>query len=211
MLPSATVLEKLNAFREDAGLITKRGDPQYPNYVEGFPGVACADSDNPDSYQAWSAAGIEADQQYGYFGRIWTWVSSICANWHGKGYGRYMGPFTQKTANPVLVIGNYFDPATRYQGAQKAASLLPNSRLLSVNGWGHVSLFLSQCADQYVSDYLLNISLPPAGTVCNQDLVPFVDITSSASAGQAGMARHSVIPQLIPDVVKKGVRSADPR
>ena len=38
------------------GYISKRGFPKYPNFLEGFPAVACADSDNPDSYAAWSAA-----------------------------------------------------------------------------------------------------------------------------------------------------------
>jgi len=73
----------------------------------------------------------------------------------------------------VLVIGNQFDPATRYQGAVTAAALLPNSRLLTVHGWGHTSLFLSSCADAAVTRYLIDLTLPPAGTVCQQDHVPF--------------------------------------
>lgn len=208
MAAPATISARLQAFWVDAGLITKRGTPRYPNNVEGFPGVACADSDNPDTYAAWWEAGIAADQQYGYFGRLWTYASSICAAWPGGHAGRYMGPFTAATANPVLVVGNFFDPATRYQGAQKAASLLPNSRLVSLHGWGHVSIFLSQCMDNIVADYLLNGTLPPEGTVCNQDLVPFVDIVSAAGASQASTERQSLIPMLVPDAVKKGVHGA---
>jgi pimeloyl-ACP methyl ester carboxylesterase len=153
--------------------ITKRGFPHYPNLVEGFPAVACSDSDNPHSYSAWSAAGAEADAAFGYFGRIWTWASSICAAWPSSDPDRYMGPFTNHTANPVLVIGNRFDPATRYEGAVTAATLLPNSRLLTVHGWGHTSLFLSGCADATVTRYLVDLTLPSAGTVCEQDHVPF--------------------------------------
>ncbi len=77
------------------------------------------------------------------------------------------------TANPVLVVGNRFDPATPYAGAVKVASLLPGSRLLTVNGWGHTSLFLSACADDAVNTYLLTSVPPPAGKVCNQDVTPF--------------------------------------
>jgi hypothetical protein len=84
-----------------------------------------------------------------------------------------MGPFNGATANPVLVIGNLFDPATRYQGAVIASTLLPNSRLLTVHGWGHTSLFLSQCADVVQTRYLVSLSLPAIGTVCDQDHVPF--------------------------------------
>ena len=130
----------------------------------------CADSVNPTSYAAFSAA---ADDATGYFGRIWGWTASICAVWNARDDDRYLGPFTRVTANPVLVVGNRFDPATPYAGAVKVASLLPNSRLLTVNGWGHTSLFLSACADNAIDSYLLTSVPPPSGTTCNQDVTPF--------------------------------------
>lgn len=195
----------LYAVWDDLGYITKRGFPRYPNYVEGFPGVACADSDNPDNYAAWWDAAQQAEADYGYFGPLWTYVSSICAAWPGEDASRYMGPFTADTANPVLVVGNYYDPATRYEGAQTVSGLLPNSQLVSLNGWGHVSLFLSSCMDQIVADYLLDGSLPADGTVCNQDLTPFVDFGPSTALGAAAVNRASLMPELVPDAVSKGV------
>jgi pimeloyl-ACP methyl ester carboxylesterase len=157
------------------GYITKRGFPHYPNFLEGFPSVACSDSDNPDAYSFWSAAGAAADAAHGYFGRLWTWVTSICAEWPFADEDRYMGPFDRATAHPVLVVGNTFDPATPYHGAVTVDGLLPNSALLTVHGWGHTSLFLSQCADAAVTRYLVDGTTPPAGTVCEQDQVPFAD------------------------------------
>jgi len=153
--------------------ITKRGMPHYENFVEGFPAVACADSDNPHSYAAWSTNGNASEAAFGYFGRLWTWVSSICAAWPTSDADRYTGPWNHRTANPVLVIGNQFDPATRYQGAVTASNLLPSSRLLTVHGWGHTSLFLSACADAVQTRYLVDLTLPSPGTVCEQDHVPF--------------------------------------
>ena len=70
---------------------------------------------------AWSINGALADAQFGYFGRPWTWTSSICAEWPGSDNDRYTGPFTRATANPVLVVGNRFDPATPYQRDEVAA------------------------------------------------------------------------------------------
>ncbi len=169
-LDPAALGAKLQRFLSVPSYIAKRGFPHYQNFVEGFPAVACADSDNPHSYSAWSKA---ADAAPGYFGRIWTWVSSICAAWPRSDADRYMGPFNKRTANPVLVIGNLFDPATRYEGAVTASKLLPNSRLLTVHGWGHTSLFLSQCADAAAVHYLVDLTLPAPGTVCEQDRVPF--------------------------------------
>ena len=52
----------------------------------------------------------------------------------------------QPTLRPVLVVGNQFDPATRYEGAVTVHDLLPNSSLLTLHAWGHTSLFLSGCA-----------------------------------------------------------------
>jgi pimeloyl-ACP methyl ester carboxylesterase len=153
--------------------ITKRGFPHYTNFIESFPAVACSDSDNPHSYGAWSTAGAAADAAFGYFGRLWTWASSICAAWPTSDADRYVGPWNHNTANPVLIIGNQFDPATRYEGAVIAAGLLPNSRLLTVHGWGHTSLFLSSCADAVQTRYLVDLTLPSVGTVCEQDHVPF--------------------------------------
>ncbi len=154
----------------------------YPNFVEGFPGVACSDSNNPNNYFAWRKAGIEADEQFGYFGRLWTWVSAICAKWTAHDEDRYLGPFNKHTANPVLVVGNLFDPATRYQGAQIVDNLLPNSSLLTVEGWGHTSLFLSACADDVVSRYLLTRQVPAGGATCSQDFSPFDPQTTSKTA-----------------------------
>jgi pimeloyl-ACP methyl ester carboxylesterase len=169
----ATLGARLQPFLFRPSYITKRGFPQYPNLLEGFPAVACADSDNPHSYSAWSAAGAAADAAFGYFGRIWTWASSICADWPFADQDRYTGPFNKYTANPVLVIGNEFDPATRYQGAVTVSNLLPNSRLLTLHAWGHTSLFRSSCADEVASRYLVDLVLPAPGTVCEQDHVPF--------------------------------------
>jgi pimeloyl-ACP methyl ester carboxylesterase len=148
-------------------------EEQYMNFLEGFPAVVCADSINPHHYAAWSINGALADAQFGYFGRPFTWGSSICAEWPGRDEDRYTGPFNRVTANPVLVVGNRFDPATRYEGAVTVRNLLPRSALLTVEGWGHTSLFLSACADQVISRYLLDPATPRPDATCRQDVVPF--------------------------------------
>jgi hypothetical protein len=184
----ATLAARLERFARRPGY---QEEDFYPNFLEGFPGVACSDSDNPDHYAAWSINGALADARFGYFGRIWTWASSICAEWPGFDRDRYTGPFTRSTANPVLVVGNHFDPATRYEGALIVDQLLPRSALLSVHGWGHVSLFLSQCADATVSRYLLTLATPPRGTTCEQDIVPFSESAESQDVGRQELMRLS--------------------
>ena len=83
------------------------------------------------------------------------------------------GGFSHVTANPVLVVGNYWDPATNYAGAVAAARLLPNSRLLSSNSWGHTAYGTSECVTRAVGRYLVSVTLPDRGTRCVGNEQPF--------------------------------------
>ena len=180
-----TALARLEA---STGLVNKRGFPHYVNFAEGFPAVACEDSNNPTDYHVWSTQGAAADEAFGYFGRIWTWASSPCAQWPLDDHGRYLGPFTARTANPVLVIGNLYDPATRYQGAQTVRGLLPNSALLTVDVPGHTSLGASACAGFLTGQYLLNPGAAAGidGEVCPVEFNPF-DLVAGASTSAKGL------------------------
>ena len=141
--------------------------------------VMCSDTINPDNYAAWSSAGEAADANGGIFGRITAWQSSPCAVWQGNDPDRYLGPFTQTTTEPILLVANRFDPITPYGGAEKTHSLLPNSTLLTVEGWGHTSLLLSSCVDQAVSNYLLTSKISSAGASCQQDATPFTNTSAN--------------------------------
>jgi pimeloyl-ACP methyl ester carboxylesterase len=67
-----------------------------------------------------------------------------------------------------------YDPSTPYEGAVAMANDLANARLLTVDGYGHtVLLNPSTCANDYVSRYFVDGTLPPPGTVCRQDQPPF--------------------------------------
>jgi hypothetical protein len=98
----------------------------------------------------------------------------------------------------VLVVGTRFDPATRYQGAVTVDRLLPRSRLLTLAGWGHTSLGVSSCVDAYVSRYFLTTRVPPKGTVCQPDVVPFAEPAAAAQTAQAGGAsKAALIPPML--------------
>ncbi len=188
LAPASTLGEKLEAFWIEVGFITKRGFPHYPNYLEGFPGVACSDSDNPTDYQAWWDAAQEAEEHYGYFGSYWTYASSICAQWPGEHGDRYTGPFTHSTANPVLVAGMLHDPATRYHGAEIVHDLLPNSGLMTVEGWAHCTFGMSSQADAAVGAYLVDPTQLPDNAVFQQDWTPFsTPLSAQAEAGSLNL------------------------
>jgi pimeloyl-ACP methyl ester carboxylesterase len=196
---------KLQALWESLGFITKRGVPQYQNYIETWPAVLCADSDNPSAYDAWWNAAHLYDT---YFGPLWTYYSSVCAAWPGTHNDRYTGPFTAWTANPVLILNTLFDPATRYENAVRVSELLPSSRLLTVHGWGHTTLFYSAAADAYVAGYLLTGALPDEGTVCDADVVPFEMAAAAVTPELAATheKRQRATAPLVPELAKKLVR-----
>ena len=175
-----------------AGLRGSRPVAAYNNGLDSFLAVACSDTDNPHNPFVWPRAAAEQDEQSPYFGSDWTWASEPCATWPARDADRYTGPFTHNTSNPVLVIGNLHDPATPYAGAQAVADMLPNSRLLTLNGWGHTSLGRSACIDRYITGYLVNQTLPPTGTVCQSDQLPF------GMPGAVDSSRAAALAQLLP-------------
>jgi hypothetical protein len=73
----------------------------------------------------------------------------------------------------VLVVGNQFDAATRYENAQTVAAMLPGARLLTLHAWGHTSGFLSSCAHEAIAGDLVDGTLPAPDTICEQNEVPF--------------------------------------
>jgi len=152
-------------------------DPTQPTEVEqpfvDFASVLCSDSDNPYRFQNWPWAAELMSHLEGPFAELWTWSSSICQKWHGSQDSRFAGDFSAETKNPVLILTTLYDPATPYHGAEVAHDLLADSRLVTVNGWGHAALFQSYCADDVVSEYFVNATLPQDGLVCDPDTTPF--------------------------------------
>jgi pimeloyl-ACP methyl ester carboxylesterase len=203
LLAEVETLSRADAGASLLALRTRLGAFQnYPNFVEGGPGVACSETENPDDISAWPRAARESDEDFPYFGRPWTWFSSICLPWPGLDADRYMGPFDARTSEPVLIVGNTFDPATRYQGAVRLARLLPNSRLLTLDGWGHTALFRSACIDSYTNDYLLTSRVPPVGTVCTPDVTPFAQPAGQQARDSASQSPSAV---LVPPVIRRAI------
>ncbi len=107
-------------------------------------------------------------------GRAHAFSQVACATWPVTRPERYSGPWNRRTANPVLLFGNYHDPATNYHFDQRMAAELGNDRLVSVDAFGHTILGgQSACADSIAVRYLTQLALPAAGTVCPTDHQPF--------------------------------------
>ena len=161
-------------------LTPTRREADYPNFLDAYYGNQCADTEYPRRFADYRRIGAYAARG-SQFGPYWWWPNAGCANWP-TAPDRYTGPWTARTSAPVLVVGNFYDPATDYAGARASDRLLRNSRLLSYAGWGHTAYGRSACSTDHIDRYLLTGALPPRGTVCPANPNPFNGATARRSA-----------------------------
>ena len=156
-----------------------RGTPRFQPFagvrLEQIISTACSDVPSPRNPAAYVKAARVATARSGAFGPLFAWQYEPCARWPRQAAtDRFAGPWNAPTASTILLIGNTTDPATPYRDSVIMEQDLAHARLLTVHGWGHTEITNpSTCAAGYVTSYLLTGALPPAGTVCQQDAVPF--------------------------------------
>ncbi len=67
---------------------------------------------------------------------------------------------------PIMVWGTTGDNATPYDNAVHVASLLPGSRLVTLDANRHAAIGENACVNRIFSSYLVDLDLPPSGTRC---------------------------------------------
>jgi pimeloyl-ACP methyl ester carboxylesterase len=155
-----------------------RPDAPYTS-DDSYAAVNCSDKPFTHSPQRVPVIADRWEQRLRDFGRYLAWGDpAICPTWPVQDPDTYAGPWGKRTASPVLVVGNYYDPATQYRFAERMSRQLGNARLLSVDAFGHCILGGSQCADQIAARYLIDLRLPRPGTVCEPDLQPLPPATT---------------------------------
>jgi len=144
----------------------ERYDGQYTNISDANVTISCNDSKPGPSDATIKATTARWVKRFPMFG-LWSAASLFtCQQWQPK---RTVPPLPTAPTTPrkVLVIGNLHDPATPYQGAKDLVKTLGNAELLSWDGEGHTSYLQgSSCVDKAVNAYLVDGTLPPAGTTC---------------------------------------------
>ncbi|EPS35130.1 hypothetical protein H072_11511 [Dactylellina haptotyla CBS 200.50] len=71
------------------------------------------------------------------------------------------------TAPPMLIVTAIYDPSTSISWATGVAASLPQSVLLTRNGWGHTSYPNNGDAQATIVNYLITGTLPARGTIVN--------------------------------------------
>ncbi len=177
-VPAGSDYRRLVQMRED---LERRGpfaapSPSRPRAARPstvdvlFAAVTCADGRNPTDPMAWERSARQADRAQPWFGRGWTWSSSLCARRGiGSGADSFRGPWAgTETSYPLLVVGNSHDPATPVRGALKVSELFDDSVFVLYDGWSHGALDGGACITATMGDYLADRTLPRDGKVCRQ-------------------------------------------
>lgn len=115
------------------------GDPQLNEYLAGiecsdkFPRASTVGEIAPFADRLFATSQFAGGQS-----NVFAW----CAQWKMEAKERYAGDFHVKTRNPIMLIGNTFDPVTPLVSAQNVSAGFEGSVVLQHNGHGVSPLFL---------------------------------------------------------------------
>jgi pimeloyl-ACP methyl ester carboxylesterase len=155
------------------GLADQNPDSPYTSDDSYF-AVNCSDKPFKISQEQVPSIAAKWERESATFGRYQAFAdTAACPVWPAKRPDAYRGPWQAKTDVPVVVVSNYYDPATRYKFGQRMAAELGNSRLLSVDAFGHCILGDALGVDKTVADYLTDLKVPAAGQVFQPNVQPF--------------------------------------
>jgi pimeloyl-ACP methyl ester carboxylesterase len=126
--------------------------------------ITCADHPVPTDPASYPAAAAVAARAAPYFGPLFAWGALGCAVWPTAPSGTARA-VSDPGAPPALVTGTQGDPATPYAWAEALTTQL-HGTLLTATGDNHVAYYYSSCVRSWDEAYLVDLTLPPAGTVC---------------------------------------------
>lgn len=118
-------------------------------------------------------------------GDLWAEAGFSCSGWQARPKYRFDGPFTSPKANksiqrgqpsaPLLLLSSLHDPVTPLRSARIVAKGHPGSRVLVQKSVGHCAFLSapSECTKGYIRQYMETGILPPKGTECEPDCVPW--------------------------------------
>jgi pimeloyl-ACP methyl ester carboxylesterase len=134
------------------------------------------DGDWPNDTHVYARLGRRAPERYPHFFANTGFSLLPFGKLPVRPRGIFRGPYRQPAAAPTaLVVGSRHDPATPYSDAVALTRELGNARLLTMDGDGHTAAFngISACVDVSVLSYLVDLRVPPDGTVCPQSVQAF--------------------------------------
>lgn len=121
-----------------ARFLTITASANSPNFFEVNAGIRCGDNALRAEKLADVLPIVETLFNESFaLGDIESIITITCANWLMSAKERYEGGFNNiVTKNPLLLVGNTYDPLTPLVSAQNASAAFPGSVVLQHNGYG---------------------------------------------------------------------------
>ena len=143
-----------------------REDGHYmDNSNEVIAAVNCIDRPDRPGVAAVQQLARKWAKSYPMFGEVLAYGLLTCERWPAPAVGR-AAPW-RGTTQPVLIIGNTYDPATPVEGAKALHKQMRNSRYIEWVGDGHTAYRQgSSCVDSKVDRFYLSGTLPARDQVC---------------------------------------------
>lgn len=146
----------------------RHADGSYTNVWDANAAISCVDRPVPSDIAIYDQLGPSLLKASPLFGPALQYSPLVCSYWPVKPTGT-IGALPADGAPPILLIGGTQDPATPYAWAQAVNRELTGSVLLTRRGYGHSSYDKSACILQAVDGYLIDLTLPAPGAVCDSD------------------------------------------
>ncbi|KUJ09539.1 uncharacterized protein LY89DRAFT_787846 [Mollisia scopiformis] len=150
------------------------------NLIEVNAAIRCGDNSLRGKYLKDVLPVVDALYNESFIlGDIEAQVTLTCGTWLMQAKERYEGGFNEiHTKNPILFVGNTYDPLTPLVSAQNASAGFSGSVVLQHDGYGHSSLAQpSLCTAKTIRAYFVNSTLPAPGTICEPDVPLFSNVT----------------------------------
>jgi pimeloyl-ACP methyl ester carboxylesterase len=148
------------------GYFDRNADGTYGDSIEVYYGVLSIDAPFPKESSVYDALTKKLEVETPRLGVYFPFTAYPSGQWPVSSW-RVPGPVSAEGSAPILVVGSTSDPATPYAWGVSLAKQLSSGVLLTRDGHGHVSFLRgSPCIDHAVTEYLVNLKVPAAGTVC---------------------------------------------
>ncbi|WP_329111157.1 alpha/beta hydrolase [Micromonospora sp. NBC_01699] len=154
-----------NRVFELADSYAERGpDGRYSNLFDANLAINCADEDSVPDLPRIRELQSQWRTKYPLFGPLLAVGLLSCRYWPGQRDPYPTGAATG--APPILVVGTTGDPATPYEHTPELAAMLGVGKVLTWEGEGHTAYPQTPCINAAVDAYLLDLTVPSAGTRC---------------------------------------------
>jgi pimeloyl-ACP methyl ester carboxylesterase len=143
---------------------TGRGPQGYDPSTAANAAINCADHSVPEELAGYDSLAASVQASEPHFGQDEVYSALTCAYWPVHGPAPAALDIT--AAPPILLVGATHDPATPYAWSLALQKQITGSVLLTRDGYGHTSYVFSACIQTAVNAYLVDLTVPGAGTTC---------------------------------------------